>query len=41
MCEAVSGPIDWVVLPLSSKVPPMTPVACAMNGLRRPDCPSN
>src|ERR1700749_2719914 len=37
MCEAASGSIVTVGLPLSPNVPPMIPVACAMNGLRRPD----
>ena len=37
-CEAVSGPIAWVVLPSSMKVLPTVPVAWPMNGLRRPDC---
>ena len=39
-CEASSGLIARVGLPLSRKVPPTRPVAWARNGSRSPDAPS-
>src|ERR1700733_5185277 len=39
-CDAVSGSIACVVLPLSVNAPPTVPMACEMKGLRRPESPS-